>query len=254
MSLAPLEDVKSRYEELVNLRETQPEREAAAAISALQKSRRSSEALISALRAEILACKENHPAGGIAAAACVTNPSAELTAENERLRSELDQARAALAISQKPTSADLEARLAFFELLTGLRIEEMSGNVARCVVSVESAKEGAGSHMAKFDLDMEPADGEPGDVEYVPTDLSECAPSLPEYLKDSIICGWTPLDPCARDARWRPNSLPHAFAGDLRCPDASRPWMTSCPFRPQSSARSCPHSYRSCSPGSRTNE
>lgn len=51
-------DLQSRYETLVSLRETQPEREAARAITALKNHRGTSESLIKALRTEIAACKE----------------------------------------------------------------------------------------------------------------------------------------------------------------------------------------------------
>ena len=145
------DDIHARYETLVNLRETQPERAAAAATSALQKSRKSSEALIAALRAEIDAYKENKQLGCTA-----SMPSDELTAaraESADLRRQLADARAKLAATSQsgvaaavapssPPPTNLEARLAFYEMATGMRVE-MDGDVARCVVSIEPASEDA---------------------------------------------------------------------------------------------------------------
>jgi hypothetical protein len=196
------DDIHARYETLVNLRETQPERAAAAATSALQKSRKSSEALIAALRAEIDAYKENKQLGCTA-----SMPSDELTAaraESADLRRQLADARAKLAATSQsgvaaavaPSSQPLEARLAFYEMATGMRVE-MDGDVARCVVSIEPASEDAEDEVVirgakpkrntvAFDLSLAPAEGEEGEVEYIPTDLSECSAPLPEYLRDSL--------------------------------------------------------------------
>ena len=199
------DDIHARYETLVNLRETQPERAAAAATSALQKSRKSSEALIAALRAEIDAYKENKQLGCTASL-----PSDELTAaraESADLRRQLADARAKLAATSQsgvaaavapssPPPTNLEARLAFYEMATGMRVE-MDGDVARCVVSIEPASEDAEDEVVirgakpkrntvAFDLSLAPEEGEEGEVEYIPTDLSECSAYLPEYLRDSL--------------------------------------------------------------------
>lgn len=198
------DDIHARYESLVNLRETQPERAAAAATSALQKSRKSSEALIAALRAEIDAYKENKQ---LAAGCTASMPSDELTAaraESADLRRQLADARAKLAATSQsgvaaavaPSSQPLEVRLAFYEMATGMRVE-MDGDVARCVVSIEPASEDAEDEVVirgakpklntvAFDISLAPAEGEEGEVEYIPTDLSECSAPLPEYLRDSL--------------------------------------------------------------------
>ena len=61
--------------------------------------------------------------------------------------------------------------------------------VARCTAAVQAADDAVGRHTACFDLNLAPADGEPGEVEYVPTDLTDCQQDkLPEYLRDSLIC------------------------------------------------------------------
>ena len=207
MSEALVDDIHARYESLVNLRETQPERAAAAATSALLKSRKSSEAIITALRAEIDSYKENKqlPSGCTASL-----PFDELTAERAEsadLRRQLADARAKLAATTQsgvaaavapssPPPTNLEARLAFYEMATGMRVE-MDGDVARCVVSIEPASEDAEDEVVirgakpkrntvAFDLSLAPEEGEEGEVEYIPTDLSECSVYLPEYLRDSL--------------------------------------------------------------------
>lgn len=201
--------LRRRYEELFELRETRPERDAAQAREALQKSHAASEALIASLRAELAQCKENTQPSNTNVDSGPSPDEAQLRAENVQLRRELELARtasAAAAAEPAKTGADGDAaaRLAFYEMITGLRVEmDNSHKIARCAVRGGSA---TSSSVAAFELHLAPAEGEPDDVEYIPTDLSACAARLPEYLQDSIIC--TPSPSPATSALLEPSDLP----------------------------------------------
>jgi hypothetical protein len=163
-SLSSEDRLRERYEELKQLRETQPERDAAHARQALEKHTAASDALVASLRAEIAASKENQ------------QPSA---AADETLRKENAELRARLA--------ECEARTAFFQTMTGLDLDlDSAAQVARCSVGAGAGADGV--RRAAFEVHLAPVDGDEGDIEYVPTDLSACAEHLPEYLQDSIIC------------------------------------------------------------------
>ena len=86
-------------------------------------------------------------------------------------------------------------------MITGLRVEmDGSHKVARCAIrggSATDADPSTSSCVAAFELHLAPAEGDPDDVEYIPTDLSACVSRLPEYLQDSIICAPAPQPPRA---------------------------------------------------------
>ena len=121
--------LRRRYEELFELRETRPERDAAQAREALQKSHAASETLIASLRAELTQCKENaQPRNNVDAPEPQPSSSeAQLRAENAELRRELERARSASAAATAAAAAaaaaepaktgsgdsDATARLAF---------------------------------------------------------------------------------------------------------------------------------------------
>ena len=60
--------------------------------------------------------------------------------------------------------------------------------VARCVVGAGCQPGNAEAASATFEIHLEPGEGDPGDIEYVPTNLDGCAERLPEYMQDAIIC------------------------------------------------------------------
>lgn len=194
------ERLRQRYDELRALRETQPEKEAAAARKALDKSREASELLVAALRAEVAKLQEKQPPVSVALE--------ELRAENAALRAQLDEKTAAAALPSSSSAAAttaLEAKVEFYQLMTGMSVELAAGDVFKCVVTctppadedqenVEPTSTAAAvlppkPRRAEFELRLSPEDGEPGvDVEYVPTDLSQCSEApLPEYLKEAIV-------------------------------------------------------------------
>ena len=202
----PADSLRERYEELRALRETQPEKEAAAARKALDKSREASELLVAALRAEVAKLQEKQPPVSVALE--------ELRAENAALRTQLATANAAAASaassaaapssSSSSSSATLEAKVAFYALMTGMSVELAAGDVFKCVVTCtppagedqENAEPTSTAaavlppkpRRAEFELRLlSPENGEPGDVEYAPIDLSGCADAkLPSYLKEEI--------------------------------------------------------------------
>ena len=90
---------------------------------------------------------------------------------------------------ERSVLAALETKVNFYELMTGVRVE-MAGEVAKCVVrcaSSDEAEAGAPARTAAFELHLAPAEGDEGDIEYVPTDLTQCPTGkLPEYLRDTV--------------------------------------------------------------------
>lgn len=196
--------LRERYEELRLLRETQPEREAAACKQAMQKNRAATDKLVASLREQLAAAQQGAPAAS--SANCDENAAlAELRAENAELKRQLESASAAAPANHTALTA-LKAKLQFYELMSGLRCE-LTGDVAKCTVTCALSTEddeneppsrasrasmsSAAPKMrsAAFELHLNPADGEDGiDLEYVPTDLSGCEDGkLPEYLRESII-------------------------------------------------------------------
>ena len=183
--------MRKRYEELKLLRVTQPEREAAASRKALEKHTAAADALVASLRAQLAAA--NPTAGSTSAEE--DKAVAALRKENADLRRKLEEAQrgAAAPLSAAPSdaSAALEAKVGFYEMMTGMSVELAAGDVAKCVVrcappSEEAATQTAPRH-ASFELHLSPAEGDEGDVEYVPSDLSAVQDDLPEYLLDSIV-------------------------------------------------------------------
>ena len=172
--------LRSRYDALLRLRETQPERELKAALEALSNSRSTSDTLIQALRAEIVLYKENVGVQQQQQSKPPQPPPAsaatdDLRSENEDLRRQLDTAAAKIAA--------LEQRLSFAELMTGMRVE--LGNNGRTALCTVKAK-----RTATFQIDLEPddEDADPGDIGYEPTDISACEDRMSDDLKDAIIC------------------------------------------------------------------
>lgn len=179
----PDDVLRERYDELLALRETKPEAEAAAAVAALQTTREASEALVASLRAE-LARAPRGPAGqsgddlaeAVALAEQAHADNAELKRQAEFVADEL---------------AALQSRLAFYELMTGMSVQlDEQCSKARCVVRAEA--DGGAVRQAEFDLDLAPENGDEGDLEYVPRDLDQCSKRLPEYLRDPIVCAPPP--------------------------------------------------------------
>ena len=195
--------IRSRYDELRVLRETQPEREAAACREAMHKSRQAAETLIVSLKEQLAAAQQAQAPAAVQESEAL----AALRTENEQLRRQLAASQATASSPPSASSDALKARVSFYELITGMQVQ-LSGEVATCTVSCEApggdddapptpaaksprATSGATRppRTAVFELNLNPADGEPGlDVEYVPTDLSGCADAeLPEYLRESIV-------------------------------------------------------------------
>jgi hypothetical protein len=171
------ERLRERYEELRSLRETQPEREASHARQALQKCRTSSDALVAQLKAQLAAVQSG---SGVAS----EDEVAQLKAENAELRRQL-------AATTAPPATD--ARISFYEIMTGMSVE-MQGDLAKCTVVCAAPEDedeetpAPPPHRISFEIDLVPAEGDPGDISYAPTDLSGCADAnLPEYLRESIV-------------------------------------------------------------------
>ena len=165
------------------MRETVPEREAAAARKALERSHNASEALVTSLRGELQRVKEGAPTPPATDDAAV----ATLRSENAELRRQLAERPAAANVAPAAgttTLASLEARLAFYEMMTGMRVELADG-VATCTVT-------AASRSATFELHLDPAKTRPSDEEYEQGDLEyvplEASPEveLPVYLQEAI--------------------------------------------------------------------
>ena len=196
--------LRERYDELRVLRETQPERESSACKEMMQKSKAASDKLIALLREQLAAAQQGkqQPEAKATEQALTT-----LRAENTKLHHQLEianaaaSAAAAAATTAAALDAALEAKLAFYELMTGMRCE-LSGDVATCKVmcavptddDANAAQTPCSSapvktHSALFELHLKPPDGEVNvDIEYVPTDLSGCDDgSLPEYLREPIV-------------------------------------------------------------------
>lgn len=189
--------LRSRYDELRLLRETQPEREAAAARKALEALRKASDSLVASLRDELDECKENirssttATATTAAAAAAVTEAAAAsdealaaLRTENDNLRQQLREAQQQPLLAEPPQAG--AEKIALYEMLTGLSLECVVGDVARCELRAPEGE--VARRRLAFELHLKPADGDSGDLEYIPTDLSDCGgAALPEYLREPII-------------------------------------------------------------------
>ena len=180
--------LKRQYNELRELRETQPEKQAASMAQAMEKSRASSEALISSLRSEL----EEHRRNEIELSQAVSMAES-LQSENTLLRQELARAGGAIlpASSASHTSElnDQRRLVAFYELITGIRVNlDDKGERAHCTLRVAS-DEGSARTVA-FDLSLSPGGMEDasGEVEYMPTDVSGVEDRLPEYLREEITC------------------------------------------------------------------
>ena len=182
--------LRDRYEDLKQLRITQPEREAAAARQALEKHTSASDALVASLRKQLEDARTQQPVAG-----SENESDAALRAENAELRRQLEAAKAASAPASAAVqgNAALEAKVTFYEMMTGMNVEFAAGDVAKCVVHCAASDDedapaaGAPPRRATFELHLSPEGGDEGDVEYVPTDLSALpAESLPEYLRETV--------------------------------------------------------------------
>ena len=243
------ERLRERYEDLRSLRETQPEREATAAQAALAKLTTDSEALVASLRKQIAHLKRSSPTtvvepeGGAAELADAVSLAEKLQAENARLKSEVAKAAAAVGSSGSDAST-AEAKVRVYEMMTGTKIE-MDGQVARCTCAVGDKGE---ERRAVYAVDMSPADGDADDVEYLPTDLTDCSEKLPEYLREPIVC--------ERRARARLRAIPAQPPAPAHPTAAPQQPLTVRPLAPrvcpcaQSSARRLPPSCCGCSLGS----
>ena len=230
--------LRKRYQDLVQIRETQPEREAAAACEALEKNRSASDALIASLREQVALAKENQSLQRSTTAQCPTAVEQQLRAETDELKRQLADARLALQ-QQRGSDADIH-KIAFYELMTGMRVEcDGPNNVTRCVISAQNGTSQTAS--ASFEIHTEPADGDPGDIEYVPTNIDGCAERLPEYMQDALICAFKhhrPLacQPCETCIATQPRPCVLPTAASVSCTLRSR-GFTGPGFLPQDSAR-----------------
>ena len=199
--------LRSKYDELLQLRETEPEGEVKRLAAALEEAHRSSSLVIDRLRAEV----ERHEASAREFAEGVEMADA-LQAENAALRAQLaDSNPNAIVPSGRPAAADaarveeLEAKLAVYELLTGIKIESTDGEAqtvsCRCTAAADP------SQAIDFELDFAPVDGEDGEIGYVPSAATTEIEALPDYLREEISCEPIPA-PELRAVRW-PATLTH---------------------------------------------
>ena len=177
--------LRERYEELRELRETLPEKEAARMHQAMQKVQATADKVIKDLRQQL----EQQRSNATEALQGVTMAES-LHAENEKLRAELQQARAGLPTAPAAFTEDTSSRqlVAFYEMMTGMRVR-MERDVAHCTLCAAS-DDATKRHTVGFELNMAPP--EDGELGYKPTNLTECAERLPEYLQDEITCALAP--------------------------------------------------------------
>ena len=174
--------LRDRYEELKALRLTQPEREAQAARKTLEKHTKAADALVASLRAQLAA------AGGTEAPPPPTpaDDSAKLREENAELKRQL-AANSSKRWATPPALEEAEAKVSFYELMTGMKIEVRDGLVAQCQVQCLAEDDDSTQRRAAFDFHLSPEGADEGDVEYVPTDLSQACPEkLPGYMREPI--------------------------------------------------------------------
>lgn len=141
--------LKRRYEDLRDLRETQPEGEVKRLNTVLEQTRRVGEERVKALK-EV--DKRDTPGLSKGADNSGTNGTVE----------------------------DLEQKLRVFEMLTGMRVNlDAGGNLAHCSLGASEPEQ------LSFTLDLAPVDCDPGDVAYEPAggDMTH----LPEYLQEGGI-------------------------------------------------------------------
>lgn len=179
--------LRSRYMELKELRETKPEREADRMMKAMEKAKATSNALISALQAELAEHRKNEEELSQA----VTMAEA-LHRENEVLRSELAKAHAGLGASTTTTPTASDKTVRFYETLTGMQVK-FDGEKAHCTIRVSPETDGGNVYSLSFQLDMSPSGAESDEICYTPTDLMTSGDCLPEYLRDEITCALEPI-------------------------------------------------------------
>ena len=208
MALAQLDntELRRRYEELRAMRETEPEEHAARMATTLEETRIQSESLVTQLREEI----EQHKEREQELAHAVTVAEA-LHAENAMLRQSGSSAAAPTEVGAKDVER-LRQTVAFFELMTGMRVE-LDQQRARCTCGGGAEEE----KQVVFDMDLAPEEGEQGDVEFHPVALGESTSQLPEYMQDSITCELPSAPPRKRRPHTHASELaPHPRAPFLR--------------------------------------
>ena len=142
--------LRARYEDLLNIRETKPEREAAASRQALERHMTATEALVASLHADLERARAAPlPAPDAADAAALRDDNAALREECAALRRRLEQqplaapaaaaapaAERSAAQAAAATSA-LEQQVAFYTMMTGMGVE-LVGEVATCAVAARA--------------------------------------------------------------------------------------------------------------------
>ena len=165
----PSTELQQRYDDLAELRETAPERESKRARAALSEVERASAQMVASLE-KALKAKQ-------AEAEEATELAEQMQRDNAGLRAKVEQLKRAPAAPEKaaapsppppPPPPDSSRRLALYEVLTGLAIEE-DGTKLRCVCR------GKENEYA-FTL------GDEGET-YDFTPSANCAPALKGYFE-----------------------------------------------------------------------
>lgn len=176
--------LRARYKEMMELRETKPEREAARMFEAMEKAKETSNAVIRSLRAELAEhCKHEEELSQ------AVNLADTLQKENDALRAQLKEANAHCGgkITCLPSSDKVRA---FYETLTGLRVR-LEGDTAHCTlgVSADHSEDACAQNSISFQLELATTCDERGEeISYLPTDLTMCGDRIPEYLREEITC------------------------------------------------------------------
>ena len=173
--------MRKKYEELVELRETEPEREAKRVLQTLELSQQTSDEVIRTLRAELEQCKQvsrHHQQRSLTVSTTIADAvdvAEALDHQNGELRQKIE---ALTPGAQKNAALNLEKQLILMEDLTGLRVRGMGDGTKANICS--------GERQLAFEIDLEPDDGDEGDLGYAPIDLSGAKEGLPDYLRESI--------------------------------------------------------------------
>ena len=194
---ADSEELSHRYEALRAMRETEPEEHAARMAVTLEETRLQSESLVTQLRSEI----EQHKQREQELAHAVTVAEA-LHAENAMLRQSGSTAAAPTDAGAKGVE-QLRQTVAFFELMTGMRVELLSQQKARFTCGGAAEK----NTQVVFDMNLAPEEGKHGDVEYHPVALGESASQLPDYFEDILTCELPPARALATSTHTRAHAV-----------------------------------------------
>jgi len=174
--------LRRKYDELRDLRCTQPEEEAKRLAASLEDVQRTSEALVSSLRSELELRADGDAAPAHAAPEDAAPPSAALTLEVEALRARVQQ---------------METVVSVYAMFTGMSV--VVGDDGRTVNCCCKGQER--SHA--FTVDMSPEDGDAGELGYAPASGDKACKELPDYLQEGIICARrpSPRPPSGRSTR-----------------------------------------------------